>query len=225
MTKQGFLAALEQALAKLPHAEAQQAIAFYDEAISDRVEDGMTEEEAVASLGDVDEIAAQIASEIPPIPRAIAKANTGSRTLNIVLLALFSPIWVPIAGALAVAALCIYLAIWLIIAAMWMVVAILIGMGPLGLFVFANIFSRGFVLSSFFALGICLMACGGGLLATLGVVGVSKQLAILTRDFARWVRGLFVRPGSAPVPAIAPELATAAAGAHGSNQKEGAPDA
>ena len=41
MTKQDFLAALERALAKLPHAEVQQAIAFYDEAISDRVEDGM----------------------------------------------------------------------------------------------------------------------------------------------------------------------------------------
>lgn len=92
MTKQDFLAALERALAKLPHAEVQQAIAFYDEAISDRVEDGMSENDAVASLGDVDEIARQIASEIPPIPRAIAKANTGSRALNIVLLALFSPV-------------------------------------------------------------------------------------------------------------------------------------
>lgn len=111
MTKQDFLAALERALARLPHAEAQQAIAFYDEAISDRVEDGMSEDDAVASLGDVDEIARQIASEIPPIPRAIAKANTGSRALNIVLLALFSPVWVPVAGALALAALCIYLAI------------------------------------------------------------------------------------------------------------------
>ncbi len=59
MTKQDFLAALERALAKLPHAEAQQAIAFYDEAISDRVEDGMSENDAVASLGDVDEIARQ----------------------------------------------------------------------------------------------------------------------------------------------------------------------
>lgn len=200
MTKQDFLAALERALAKLPHAEAQQAIAFYDEAISDRVEDGMSEDDAVASLGDVDEIARQIASEIPPIPRAIAKANTGSRTLNIVLLALFSPVWVPVAGALALAALCIYLAIWLIIAAMWMLVVILIGMGPLGLFVFANILARGFVLSSFFALGLCLMACGAGLLATFGVMGVSKQLALLTRNFARWVRGLFVKADPVPAP-------------------------
>ena len=49
MTKQDFLAALERALAKLPHAEVQQAIAFYDEAISDRVEDGMSENDAAVS--------------------------------------------------------------------------------------------------------------------------------------------------------------------------------
>lgn len=91
MTKQEFLSELERALGKLPHAEVEQALAFYDEAISDRMEDGLSEAEAVAGLGPVDEIAAQIAAETPPIPRAIARANTGSRSLNIVLLAVFSP--------------------------------------------------------------------------------------------------------------------------------------
>ncbi len=95
MTKQEFLSELERALGKLPHAEVEQALAFYDEAISDRMEDGLSEAEAVADLGPIDEIAAQIAAETPPIPRAIARANTGSRTLNIVLIAVFSPIWVP----------------------------------------------------------------------------------------------------------------------------------
>ena len=100
MTKQEFLSELERALGKLPHTEVEQALAFYDEAISDRMEDGLSEAEAVAGLGSIEEIAAQIAAETPPIPRAIARANTGSRTLNIVLLAVFSPIWVPIALAL-----------------------------------------------------------------------------------------------------------------------------
>lgn len=225
MTRQEFIAALEQALAKLPHAEAQQAIAFYDEAISDRIEDGMGEDEAVASLGDVDDIADQIASEIPPIPRAIAKANTGSRTLNIVLLTLLSPIWVPLVGALALVALTIYLAIWIIVAAIWLVVAILLAMGPLGLFVFSNIASRGFALSAAFALGVCLMACGAGLLATLGVAGVSKQLILLTRDFARWVRGLFVKTDPLPVPVNENEATAPEALAAKTVSKEGALDA
>ena len=41
MTKQEFLSELERALGKLPHAEVEQALAFYDEAISDRMEDGL----------------------------------------------------------------------------------------------------------------------------------------------------------------------------------------
>lgn len=59
MTKQEFLSELERALGKLPHAEVEQALAFYDEAISDRMEDGLSEAEAVADLGSIDEIAAQ----------------------------------------------------------------------------------------------------------------------------------------------------------------------
>ena len=143
MTKQEFLSELERALGKLPHAEVEQALAFYDEAISDRMEDGLSESEAVAGLGPIDEIAAQIAAETPPIPRAIARANTGSRTLNIVLLAVFSPIWVPVALALAAAALAVYVAIWAVIASLWIVDAVLVLMPFAGLASFAALAGGG----------------------------------------------------------------------------------
>ena len=76
MNKTEFLDALRHALGKLPSYEVEQSIAFYAEMIDDRIEDGMSEQEAVAALGSV---------------HAIAEANTGSRTLNIVLLAILSP--------------------------------------------------------------------------------------------------------------------------------------
>lgn len=101
MNKTEFLDALRHALGKLPSYEVEQSIAFYAEMIDDRIEDGMSEQEAVAALGSVHAIAAQIVAETPPIPKAIAKANTGSRTLNIVLLAILSPIWVTLALAFA----------------------------------------------------------------------------------------------------------------------------
>ena len=91
MNKTEFSQALRRALGKLPSYEVEQSIAFYEEMIADRMEDGMREEEAVAALGPVEAIAAQIIAETPPIPKAIAKANTGSRTLNVVLLVVFSP--------------------------------------------------------------------------------------------------------------------------------------
>ena len=108
MNKSEFARELRRALGKLPSYEVEQSINFYTEAIEDRIEDGMTEHEAVAALGPVDAIAAQIIAETPPIPKAIAKANTGSRTLNIVLLAILSPIWVTLALAFACMVLAIY---------------------------------------------------------------------------------------------------------------------
>lgn len=193
MTKQEFLSELERALGKLPHAEVEQALAFYDEAISDRMEDGLSESEAVAGLGPIDEIAAQIAAETPPIPRAIARANTGSRTLNIVLLAVFSPIWVPVALALAAAALAVYIAIWAVIASLWIVDAVLVLMPFTGIAALTSTLSGGMPLPGIFVLGLSLVSSGFGLVASFAVFWASKLLFRATRAFARWVASLFVR--------------------------------
>ena len=193
MTKQEFLSELERALGKLPHAEVEQALAFYDEAISDRMEDGLSEAEALAGLGPVDEIAAQIAAETPPIPRAIARANTGSRTLNIVLLAVFSPIWIPVVLALAAAALAVYVAIWAVIAALWAVDAVLALMPFAGLAALASTLGGGMPLPGVFAFGLSLVSSGFGLVASFAVFWASKLLFRATRSFARWIASLFVR--------------------------------
>ena len=193
MTKQEFLSELERALGKLPRAEIEQALAFYDEAISDRMEDGLSEAEAVADLGPVDEIAAQIAAETPPIPRAIARANTGSRTLNIVLLAVFSPIWIPIVLALAAAALAVYVAIWAVIAALWAVDAVLVLMPFAGLAALASTLGGGMPLPGVFVFGLSLVSSGFGLVASFAVFWASNLLFQATRTFARWIASLFVR--------------------------------
>lgn len=193
MNKQEFLSELERALGKLPHAEVEQALAFYDEAISDRMEDGLSEAEAVADLGPIDEIAAQIAAETPPIPRAIARANTGSRTLNIVLLAAFSPIWIPVALALAAAALAVYVAIWAVIAALWAVDAVLVLMPFAGIAALASTLGGGMPLPGVFVLGLSLMSSGFGLVASFAVFWASRLLFRATRIFARWIASLFVR--------------------------------
>lgn len=202
MNKTEFVDALRRSLGKLPSYEVEQSIAFYSEMIDDRVEDGMSEQDAVAALGPVGAIAAQIIAETPAIPKAIAKANTGSRTLNIVLLAVFSPIWVPLALALATAAFMVYLSIWLVIVALWTTVISLLLCGPLGIAGFAWCAVTGYPLTATWVLGCGLAACGLGLFAWFGVLAASKGLFSLTRQFARWIKGLFVKRtqgnGSAP---------------------------
>ena len=50
MTKKEFLARLRRGLAQLPPEEREERLAFYSEMIDDRMEEGLSEQEAVASL-------------------------------------------------------------------------------------------------------------------------------------------------------------------------------
>lgn len=198
MNKTDFLVALRSKLGKLPSYEIEQSIAFYAEMIDDRMEDGMSEQDAVAALGSVQEIAAHIITETPPIPKAIAKANTGSRTLNIVLLAALSPFWVPLALALAITALAVYLSIWLVILSLWLTIIILILCAPLGIAALIWFTLIGFPLSGLWTFGSGMAVTGIGLFAFLGMSEINKGLVQLTRSFSAWLKGLFTRKGGAP---------------------------
>ena len=65
MNKQEFLSLLAQELSGLPGKDVTDRLAFYDEMIDDRIEEGLSEEDAVDEMGPVDEVAAQILEEIP----------------------------------------------------------------------------------------------------------------------------------------------------------------
>ena len=65
MTKKEFLDALRKRLRGMPKQDVEERLAFYSEMIDDRIEEGCTEEEAVAQLGPVEEIASQIIADIP----------------------------------------------------------------------------------------------------------------------------------------------------------------
>ncbi|MCI8388899.1 MAG: DUF1700 domain-containing protein [Clostridiales bacterium] len=63
MTKIEFRAALASKLQSIPLAERAKPLDYYDEMICDRMEDGMSEADAVADLGNIDDIANEILSQ------------------------------------------------------------------------------------------------------------------------------------------------------------------
>ena len=65
MNKHEFFGLLFRRLNKLPQSEIQKTVDYYNEIICDRMEDGMTEEEAVAALGNIDEIISNVMYEQP----------------------------------------------------------------------------------------------------------------------------------------------------------------
>lgn len=63
MTKAGFLKKLTDSLTDLPATEREAALAFFTEQLDDRIEEGMTEAEAIESLGSFNEIVASLHEE------------------------------------------------------------------------------------------------------------------------------------------------------------------
>ena len=60
MKKREFLGVLQRELYNLPQNELEEQLAFYSEMIDDGIEEGLTEDDAVAKIGSVSEILSQI---------------------------------------------------------------------------------------------------------------------------------------------------------------------
>lgn len=121
MSKQVFLAQLRSGLSGLPQEEVEERLTFYREMIDDRMEDGLSEEEAVAEIGPVDKIVSQVIADVP-LPRLVKEKMKSPRRLRaweIVLLILGSPVWLSLLVAAAAILLSIYIVIWAVILSLW----------------------------------------------------------------------------------------------------------
>lgn len=65
MTKQAFIDALTKGLSSLSKEDREQIVEYYSEMISDRMEDGLSEEAAIEDVGSWEDIAQQILLEFP----------------------------------------------------------------------------------------------------------------------------------------------------------------
>lgn len=132
MNRQQFLAAIEKKLEGMPGDDVRSSIDYYEEMLNDRIDEGMTEEDAIKDMGSVDDITAQILAEQPlalVIRDNIKEKIKPSRALKvweIVLIVLGSPLWicllaagVAIAAALAVVVLAVYVTLWCAVVTLW----------------------------------------------------------------------------------------------------------
>ena len=168
MTKEGFLAQLRQQLWALPEADRQNSLDYYAEMIDDRMEDGLSEEEAVAAIGNLEEIVQQILGETPRPPVVVEPAKKAepakgsTKTWLIILLVLGSPVWIPLLASAIGTVIGIYVSLWSVVIALYA--------GFLAL----AVSSVGCIVGSFFMFG----GITGGIVAW-GAALVCAGLAIL----------------------------------------------
>lgn len=95
----------------LPKQERREMLAYYNEMISERMEDGMTEEDAVAALGTVEELVSSSAFE-----KSVSLARRASlRPMHIVLIIIGSPLWICLLAVLACLVLVFYVLVWALV--------------------------------------------------------------------------------------------------------------
>lgn len=185
MTKLQFLLALNNRLSALSNAEAEERLSFYSEMIEDRMEDGLTEEEAVAEMGSIDEIAAQIIADIQITK--IEKAPSGKRQKpwKITLLMLGAPVWFPLVIAALSVLLALYISLWAIIISLWAIYIALIGWAICGAmsgicFAASDGFPQCFALmgSALLSTGLSFFLLYGCKAATKGAVRLSQTTVI-----------------------------------------------
>lgn len=122
MNKQEFLLNLGDRLSGLSPKEKEERLIFYREMIEDRMEDGLSEEEAVAAVGSIDDIARQIADEIHP-SETVSTPKMRRKAWEVVLLILGSPIWFSLLIAALAVVLSLYVSLWAVIVSAWAVFA------------------------------------------------------------------------------------------------------
>lgn len=194
MTKIEFLEKLRQGLSSIPKKEADERINFYSEMIDDRIEDGLSEEDAVASVCSADEIISQIISEDINLRAANKKAGTKRKlkAWEIVLICCGSPIWLPLGVAAIAILISVYAVLWSVLVALWAVPVALIACLPASILILVTECIAGNIISGlailglgFFGTGISIFAAFGCLRATRGTLALSKLIIL-------WIKSWFI---------------------------------
>ncbi len=194
MSKQEFLAELEARLFGLPHDDIGDRLTFYSEIIDDRMEEGLSEEDAVSEIGSVDEIVSQIVAEVPftKIVKEKIKPKRALKAWEIVLLALGSPIWIPLLIAAFAVIFAAYVVVWSFIVSLWAIELSVAACSLAGIFAVFVFLIRGNAVIGIAMLGTGAFFAGLSILLFFGSKQATKYILHLTKKMALGIKSMFV---------------------------------
>ena len=194
MNKEEFLSALRSALAGLPQEDIEERLAFYSESIDDRMEDGLTEEEAVEAVGTVDEVRDQIMAEIPLTKLVREKMRPKGRlhAWEIILLVLGAPVWIPLLIAALAVLFSVYICIWagvicVYAAELGLVGGVIAGVGGTVMYL-----KTGNFVGALFYAGAAVLCAGLAILLFFGCIKLTKTVVKLTGRMLLGIKNSFV---------------------------------
>ena len=196
--KQAFFSSLRSRLASLPPEDLEERLDFYNEMIDDRMEEGLSEEEAVAQVGDVDEIVTQILADTPlsTLVKERIKPKKRLRPWEIVLLAVGSPLWLSLLIAAFGVVFALYAVLWSLIVSLWAVFASFVGCA-LGCVTGGAVITLRNPLPGIALIGAGILCAGLSVFLFLGCKAATKGMAKLTKKIALGIKYCFVKKEAA----------------------------
>ena len=190
MNKVEFLKELELNLFKMKDSEKNKFITYYDEMISDYIENGMVEDEAVKKIGTPNKIAQELMGEYDSVKLNLP--SFGSKSLNIIITIIGFPLWGSVLLTVALLVLSAYILLWCI--------PIAAGAGCVGFLASAivGIVGAPFVIAQSISIGVIqlgsgIASIGISLLLGIATIASTKKFISITKNFNIKLVALFKR--------------------------------
>lgn len=195
MLKQEFLAQLGKGLSGLPRDDLEERLNFYSEMIDDRMEAGLSEEEAVSAIGSVDQIATQIIADTPLAKLAKERIQPKRRlkVWEIVLLVLGSPIWFSLLVAAFAVVFSLYVVLWAVIISLWAVFVSVSASTLGGLASGIALATSGNSHAGIAMIGAGIVCAGLSILLFFGCKAATKGILWLTKKIALNIKSCFLK--------------------------------
>ena len=199
MTKYDFLEKLESLLEGLPRCDIDNSLEYYGEMIDEKMDEGFTEDEAVAAIGAPETVADTILRETPltKLVKERVKPKRQLTALEILLIVLGAPLWLPIVIAILAVIFSVLVSLWAIVISLW-TVPLALGVSAVALLLLTVVnliacrFGRVFLL-----LGIGLFLVGFALLWGVVCIYMTKGIAWLCKMIFLIIKKCVVGKGRA----------------------------
>ena len=194
MNKLEFMTLLGQKLSCLPREDLEERLAFYSEMIDDRMEEGLSEAEALAQIGSIEDIVSQVIEETPLTKLVKKKLKPKKRNpWQITLLALGSPLWLSLLIAALAVVIALYAALWAVVISLWAVFASVAVCAPAGVLAGVIFCCEGHIVPGTVMFAAALVCAGLAIFLFLGCKALTKGSAWLSKKILLGIKRCFIK--------------------------------
>lgn len=171
MTKNEFLTNLRNELNSIKADDIDKTISYYSEMIDDRIDAGMSEDDAVNKMGSIEDIinATKNNLEENTVTTPVKKISPW----EIVIIIIGLPLWLPLLIAGCAVIIAMYVVIWAVIVSLWAAL-FAFAVGSIALTCMAIMALGSNFITSLFYIGIALMCAGLAILLFKPILAFTK---------------------------------------------------